>query len=294
MGVALEKLDTALRELVYVIQKDGIMAKAFSLASWNVEHFKDDKSRIGRVVGFLEKQNPDVFALYEVEGKEVFSQFTRQMPGYQFHITEGPQVQETLVGVRRTLTAFFTQKVEYKSGIKVLRPGALLTVTVEGEDYSILFLHTKSSSLPIGLGIRDDQFGRALKFKKLLDGLAKGKANFLFLGDLNTMGMRYPFEKDIDPDLELKKLDLEAKKLGMRRLTKNKPYTWWNGPGSHFKPGDLDHVVASDQLEFKPFDAADIDLRGWPALENESKQAEWIKSHSDHALLYLVIERRKS
>lgn len=269
------------------------MAKAFSLLSWNVEHFKGKKERTRHVIEFLKNQNPDIFALYEVEGKEVFTYLVKHIPSYQFHITEGPQVQEVLVGVRNNLTAFFTQKVEFKRGIKALRPGALLTLDLEGVNYSILFLHNKSSSFPIGLGIRDDQFRRAFKFKKLLDKLAggKGKANFMFLGDLNTMGMNYPFDKNIDPSFELKKLDKESKKVKMYRLTKNKAYTWWNGPGSRYKPGDFDHVVASDHLKFNQFNNTDIDVRGWPALKLEKDQAKWIKKYSDHGLLYLVVEK---
>lgn len=269
------------------------MAKAFSLASWNVEHFKGEKDRTERVIEFLKNQDPDIFALYEVEGKDIFAHLMKRMPGYQFHITEGPQVQEVLVGVRQNFTAFFTQKLEFKRGIKALRPGALLTLNLKGVNYSILFLHTKSSSVPIGLGIRDDQFRRAFKFKKLLDKLAggKGKSNFMFLGDLNIMGMSYPFNRNIDSKLELKKLDKGAKKIKMHRLTKNRKFTWWNGPGSRYKPGDFDHVVASEHLKFNQFDGADIDVRGWPAFEFESDQAKWIKKYSDHGLLYLVVEK---
>jgi len=269
------------------------MAKAFSLASWNVEHFKDEPERVARVVDFLKEQDPDVFALLEVEGKEAFTELVRQMSDYQFHITEGPQTQEILVGVKHDLTAFYTQKVQFKSGIQTLRPGALLTVTVEGVHYSILFLHTKSGSKPIGLGVRDDQFERAYKFKKLLDKIAggKGKANYFFLGDLNVMGMQYPFEKDIVPPLELKKIDRDAKKVKMRRLTKNHPATWWNGPASKFAPADLDHVVASDHLKFKPLNGADIAVRGWPTLNTEKEKAAWIKEYSDHGLLYLEVQK---
>lgn len=270
------------------------MAKAFSLASWNVEHFKDDLERVGRVVEFLNKQRPDVFALLEVEGKTVYDQLVTHMPTYQFHITEGPQVQEVLVGVKQTITAFFTQKVEFKGGNQFLRPGALLSLRIGEEDYSIIFLHTKSGSSPVGLGIRDDQFGRVLKFKKtVLDKLADGKrkANFLFLGDLNTMGMEYPFGKDISSDIELKKLDVEAKKAMMRRLTKNSPATWTNGSVSSIPPSDLDHVVASEHLRFKQFDGADIDVRGWPKLLDPTDQDAWISNYSDHGLLFLEIVR---
>jgi exonuclease III len=267
------------------------MSKAFSLASWNVEHFKDDPQRIKRAVQFLGDQNPDVFALYEVEGKEVYSQFMAQMSSYQFHITEGPQVQEILVGAKKSFSAFFTQKVEFKSGVSMLRPGALLSVHLDGEDYTILFLHTKSSSKPIGLGIRDDMFERAFKFKKYLDKTGQGKPHFMFLGDLNTMGMTYPFKKGIDPPTELKKLDQQAKKLKMRRLTKNKPYTWWNGPSGKYPPAEIDHVVASEELKFSSFGGSDIDVRGWPALKTDTEKGAWISTYSDHGLLYLVVEK---
>ena len=40
--------------------------------SWNVEHFKNADSRVDRVVDLLNDLSRDVFALYEVEGKEVF------------------------------------------------------------------------------------------------------------------------------------------------------------------------------------------------------------------------------
>jgi exonuclease III len=92
------------------------MAKAFTLASWNVEHFRDNPERITRVVDFLKTQKPDVFALLEVEGASVFDELVTRMPGYQFHITEGRQTQEVLVGVKCGLTGFFTQKTEFRTG----------------------------------------------------------------------------------------------------------------------------------------------------------------------------------
>ena len=46
------------------------MAKAFSIASWNVEHFKSDPTRVSRIIDFLKKQKPDVIGLYEVEKRE--------------------------------------------------------------------------------------------------------------------------------------------------------------------------------------------------------------------------------
>lgn len=271
------------------------MAKAFSIASWNVEHFKtQDAARVHRVVEFVKKQKPDVLAIYEVEGKDVFGELVSRMPGYQFHITEGPQTQEILVGVRPGLTAFFTQKLQFKSGNTYLRPGALLTVTLSGKHYSVLFLHTKSNPLPVGLGIRDDMFQRAFDFRKTLDKAAggAGKANFLFLGDLNTMGMKYPFQRKIDAPLEIQKLDADAQKVKMRRLVKTCPHTWSNGSKSKIKPSDLDHVIAASHLKFKKFPAgAEVDCRGWTQLSQVADQDKWIKEHSDHALLYLEVQK---
>jgi exonuclease III len=64
------------------------MANVFSIASWNVEHFKEDPTRVDRVIDFVKAQNPDVFGLYEVEGATVFSALVSKMPNYTFQITE--------------------------------------------------------------------------------------------------------------------------------------------------------------------------------------------------------------
>jgi exonuclease III len=270
------------------------MAKAFTIASWNVEHFKNNPARIDLVIQFMKEQNPDLFALYEVESSEVYTTLVSKMPNYHFHITEGPQTQEILVGVKKTLTAFFTQKVEFKSGNTYLRPGALLTVRISGKDYPILFLHTKSSTKPIGLGLRDDMFDRAFKFKHYLDKVSQsanqGLANFIFLGDLNTMGMKYPFKREIIVDYELQKLDRGAQRSKMRRLSKNQLYTWWNGPGK-YPPSNLDHVIASNQLKFKKFNGTEIDVRGWPEKSTDQEKTDWIKKYSDHGLLFFQVEK---
>lgn len=269
------------------------MAKAFSVASWNVEHFKDDPSRVGKVVDFVKEQKPDIFALYEVEGKQVYSMLVKKMPEYSFHITEGQQIQEILVGVRRTITSFFTQRIEFKSGVSTLRPGALLTVSVDGSDYTLLFLHLKSLNVPVGLGLRDDMLGRAFDFRKTLDKAAggPGKANFIFMGDLNTMGMKYPYDRAIDAALELKKLDRDAKRAKMRRLGKTLEATWWNGPGTSLPPSNLDHVVASEHLSFKSIGGAEVDVRGWASKTTDAAKGKWIEAYSDHNLLYFVVEK---
>jgi len=272
------------------------MAKAFSLVSWNVEHFKDDPTRTNRVIDFVKQQNPDVIGLYEVEGAEVFSTVTSKFPGYTFQITEGPQTQEILVGFRSNLSVFITQKLEFKSGTTHMRPGLLATVTKSNKQYSILFLHLASSPAPRGFGLRDDMAIRAIKFRKTLDKAAGGKANFIFLGDLNTMGLDYPYQNDIGATEELRRWDSRASQhYDLRRLTKTCDFTWSNGSESEFPDSNLDHVYASKHLKFKTFakpggGTAEVDVRGWVNKTTASAKDKWIANYSDHSLLYLEVQ----
>lgn len=270
------------------------MAKAFSVASWNVEHFRSQgvPSRVEDVVRFLGDQKPDVFALYEVEGREVFDALTTLMPGYSFHITEGRQVQQILLGVRANMTAFFTQKTEFRSGVSLLRPGALLTLKVDGKTYPLLFLHTKSGTDPRGLGLRDDMLERALDFAKTLDRAADEKpANYIFLGDFNIMGMEYRYvrERDIVAAHELRKLEHGAKRRRMKVLDKDEENTWWGGGA--LAPSNLDFVVARDHLKFKKFGGVEVSVRGWPKIPDPAERLRWVRELSDHGLLYFQVEK---
>lgn len=275
------------------------MAKAFSVVSWNVRHFKGDPSRVDRVISFLKNQSPDLFALYEVTGKEVYRQLGEAFPQYTFQITEGPQTQEILVGVRNTLTCFLTQKVEFKSATTHMRPGLLATITLDGAKYILLFLHLASSTEPRGMGLRDDMLYRAIKFRKKLDAQAGGrfKSNYIFLGDLNTMGMEYPYGEDIIATRELHRSDSRARRYyGMRRLKKSCEMTWNAGSDSSLKPSNLDHIYAAKHLEFKVFgnennEEVEVDVRGWVNESTIGDQDKWIADYSDHSLLYLEVQK---
>lgn len=274
------------------------MPKVFSVASWNVEHFKDDRTRVGRVIDFLRAQKPDVFGLYEVEGATVFDTLVKTMPEYSFQITEGPETQEILVGVRRTLSAFITQKVEFRSGTTSMRPGQLVTVHKDGVNYALLFLHLASGNDPRGMGLRDDMLLRAFEFRRTLDKASggRGQARYLFLGDLNTMGMDYPFDRSIDPAVELRKWDRVAARstIAMRRLVKTHDASWSNGSASSLPPSNLDHVFASSNLAFRSFRRADgteaqVALRGWVDAATAAERDAWIANYSDHSLMYLEL-----
>jgi len=270
------------------------MTKIFSIASWNVEHFGSRRSRrdIGPIIDFLAGQNADIVALYEVESGRVYRPILEKMPDFHFFITEGQQTQEILVGVRQGFPAYITQKVQFKSGQSTLRPGVLLTVKANYEYYPILFLHLKSLPDPKGFGLRNDMIRRAYNFQKVLAKAAgQQRVNFMFMGDLNTMGMDYyPRRRfDIPAQDEIAEIQRFSRYRDMRLLSKNAPATFSNGSQSYYPPADLDHVVAARHLQFRSFNGKDVDVRGWAKENSVSEQDAWIEKYSDHSLLYLEV-----
>lgn len=217
------------------------------------------------------------------------------LPGYSFFITEGQNTQEILLGIAPGTTAFLTQKIEFQSRDSAMRPGAFLTVRASGADYSMLFLHLASMTDARGFGLRTDMIERAFEFKRYLDKVAGGEANFMFLGDLNVMGLDYVYGKEdgrllrdrISAEHELAAVGYRAEKAGMRVLSKTVDSTW---RGSGKMRSDLDHVVASEQFEFEQIGGSDIEVRDWPQLP-KAEQAEWVEKFSDHALLYFEVSK---
>ena len=137
-------------------------------------------------------------------------------------------------------------------------------------------------------------FKRACSFRTVLDKNAEKKwdSKYFFLGDLNTMGMDYPYGKAINAKTEIKKLaEKEAKKVKMRILKKDEPASWWNGSKSKMPPSNLDQVVASDNLKFKKYSGAEVTVLGWTKGSTVEKKDEWIKRYSDHGILYFEIQK---
>ena len=277
------------------------MQKQFSILSWNVEHFKKDQNsdaRCTRVVSEIQSVSPDVFALYEVEGKDVYNDLVAKLPNYTFHITEGPQVQELLVGVSSQYTAFFTQKLSYKSGVSTLRPGALLAINVNNETYPILFLHTKSHQDPRSFGLRDDIIYRSMKFINVLKKSSPiNVANYIIVGDLNTMGLNIPYsEEDISGDEEIERIRKRASgRYGLDLLSKTSDLTWSGGSSSSYDDSNLDHVLAAKHLKFKNFgstsDPKYVEVKGWVNEPTIAKKDKWIDDYSDHCFLYAEVHR---
>jgi exonuclease III len=269
------------------------MAKAFSVASWNIEHMKDADPRNAARMQFLAGHKPDVLALYEVEGKDVWREVMAAFPKYSFFITEGQNTQEILLGVGPRVTGFLTQKVEFAGRQAYMRPGAFLTVRAGGTDYSLLFLHVASDNDPRGFGLRADMIDRAFTFRAVLDKAAGGPANYMFLGDLNLMGMDFEHGKEagriqrvqVTAQLEVTRLAYAAAAANMRVLPKTRTATWRDLD----QTSDLDWVVAANHLRFRRFaGGSEVDVRGWPALP-EAEQVPWTKDFSDHGLLYFEV-----
>ncbi|MCH7525563.1 MAG: endonuclease/exonuclease/phosphatase family protein [Bacteroidetes bacterium] len=271
--------------------------KQFSVLSWNVEHFgrgknKDQKeARVTRVADKIKSLDPDVMAIYEVEGKELFSEFSKKFNGYSFFITEGRQSQEILVGVRGTINAFVTQKTEFKAGNPFLRPGTLVSLTFNTEVYSILFLHLKSMPVPYGWGLRDHMWGKVKKLKKALNKIVTNP-KYIVLGDLNTMGMNYTFgDKDISGEEEIERMEklVKSKSYNMRLLSKDQPNTFFNGTNGTYPPANLDHVFATNSVQImQNNNGTDVSVLGWP---QEQDKDHWINEFSDHAILYFEVAK---
>lgn len=273
------------------------MAKAFSIMLWNVEHFgatdgehKRPRKPIEPIIEAIADKDADIIAIIEVRSSLVAGPLMDAMPDHFFFISEGEQMQEILVGVRKTLPAFITQKSEFKAAQVTLRPGVLVTPVVDGEPYPLLFLHLKSMRDPRGFGIRTYMTSKAFDFRKVLAKTVDGdRANYIFLGDLNTMGMDYlGSDKDISGQREIEELSKAANRRDMRLLSKTYPATYWS---ARYGESDLDHIVAMDHLEFADFGGAQVEVSGWNDAASEADKADWVETFSDHAMLYLEVQK---
>ena len=278
---------------------------AFSVCSWNVEFFGSRRpgethaqvaNRIDEVFDFLAQSEiqADIFAIYEVNGAQVFQKVTAEFPDYSWQITEGSGTQQILVGFR--VPAFVTQRIEFSRGFTgPLRPGVLVTVPHQGQVYPMLFLHLKAADAAIDFGVRAYQHDKARSLRKALDAAATTKrANFIIAGDLNNVGMNLSFSRrDISIDEEITRVRnmYESRYDELVLLEKTADATFWNGPGSSDPPADIDHVVAASRVHLATLPAGQkVEVKGWPELATDTEKGEWIRRFSDHALLRFTIE----
>ncbi|MEM6907100.1 MAG: endonuclease/exonuclease/phosphatase family protein [Pseudomonadota bacterium] len=279
------------------------------IMTWNIEHFngtggKDKNTRearldrLDRVIEFIKGEAPDIFGISEVSSGFVYEKMVAAFPDHNFNITTGSQSQEILIGVRPGLASFFTQKDEFKRNNIYLRPGALLTIHEEGRHLPILFVHLKSLPSAEGFGLRDAMIERIYSLKKALDQAAKAltgnedeKANFIVLGDYNTMGLDYyRTPNDIAKEREVEVLVERMKRRDMRKPQPSHPHTFFNGSGSTYPPSELDHVFVAEHMQLsQDAEGNEVQIGGWALKETDAEKDEWIEQFSDHAPLIFTI-----
>lgn len=261
---------------------------------WNV-HKLQDSAHAERIVSRIKEVDPDIFGLGEVIGEPAYKLIAQRFPEHNFYMSYGPQAQELLVGARRTLQAFFSQKTEFKSGNAFVRPAVLVTINDAESPLNILFAHPKSFASPSDFGQRDDFFQRVFALKSLLDKMVQGDARFIVCGDMNTMGMSYLERDFIKADDELHNLSTEAGNVGLLLKEKSSHGTW-AGKYRPNKSADLDHVIASDSVEFvKQKDGSErlfeVKVGGWADYPIKSaERADFIENVSDHCFLSFEVQ----
>lgn len=275
----------------------------YRVLSWNVEHFSGRKSDGKKVAEHIRTRAPDIFGLYEVEDRRIYDFMKTEFPDYGISITGGAETQEILVGVRSGTFdhTWFEQRLEFKEGNEYLRPGAMLTVSQGSRTDTLLFLHTDSGPEASAFGNRARMLRRAFGLKVRLDEIAGGKANFIVLGDLNTMGLEYPEQRSpfirVRGDEEVAGLSEWAqsyekgkRKADMVLLRKDKLSTWTDG---HTR-SNLDHVLASAQMQFEEMSTdskgnpAQLRVEGWWGLKGKVLQ-DFVKRVSDHCSLFFGV-----
>lgn len=262
----------------------------FSFAVWNVEKFNYSPQRTTAVGNLIKNHDPDIFGILEFLAKDAARKLVRSddFRLYDFAFTDSKQGIEILVGWKRAKFAqvLYTQRRELQVGNSRLRPGGLLSVLEKGDDVfsNLLFLHTDSGTDPLAFKNRQAMFGKIWSMKKALAKLPEqeGQARLIAMGNLNTMGRKGgPNAAD-----EIADLAAQATTAGMRMVQKSHEKTW-SSDGK--KMSNLDHVIASDDLQFKTLQVGnppvEVLVDGWVNRTGEAR-LNFVKNISDHSLLY--------
>lgn len=273
----------------------------FSFISWNIRHFKGSTARLNDVDKFITELNPDIFGLMEYRGKSSILEFmVERFPEYDFAVTDSTGNLEVVVGFRRGKfdQVVWTQKRQFNDRRRVLRPGALISVRFASKFYNLLFLHSDSGTTETDYNNRQKVLKKVWSLKEALARrTSDSKANLIVLGDLNTMGKG----RTISGASEIRKLEREAVRNGMKLVSKDRSTTWsqWGkGPRGNRRrlymseldglmESDLDHVIASNELSLLPVgnNGEKVHVRGWHQRSGQAK-ADWLWDISDHCALY--------
>lgn len=270
----------------------------YKLLVWNIKHFQGKELRLKEIASRIKAENPDIFGIIEFLAKKKVRSLVRKFPEYDFGMTDSKRSIEIIVGWKRKkfAQAIYTQRREFRVKEENLRPGALFSFKQKGKPGfdNILFLHTDSGKTKRDYNNRQIMFAKIWKLCKVLNKLEtqNGNARLVALGDLNTMGKsgkKKPKIKGISASQEIEKLKIDALKANMQVLEKDQKLTYRSEGGS--LKGNLDHVIASQDLTFKTRTnqelTYEISVKGW-IQEKGKKQTQFIREISDHC--YLVGE----
>ncbi len=266
---------------------------SLSFAVWNVRKFNYKPQRVRAVGQLIKNHDPDVFGILEFLAKDAARKLVRSddFQSYDFAFTDSKQGIEILVGWKRGRfdQILFTQRRELQAGNTSLRPGGLISVLEKntGAFTNLLFLHTDSGTDPEAYKNRQIMFGKIWSMKRALEQLPEqnGQARLIAMGDLNTMGRK----NGPSGTEEIAELGTQATNNGMKILQKTHDHTWSDGK----KVSNLDHVIASDDVEFKTQLAgpppAQVLVDGWVNRTGEAR-TNFIQNISDHCLLFAEVK----
>lgn len=276
------------------------MHPKFSFLSWNVRQYNGSPQRLEEADKLITRLDPDVFGLIEFRAKKkVRELMLDRFPEYNFAVTDSKNGLEMTVGYKQDVfdQVIWTQRRDFLAS-PGLRPGALISVNYDGEYYNLLFLHNDAGTDKSAYEHRKAMFKKIWKLRMSLEEANPvNRANLIVLGDLNTMGKG----STITGRREVNKLASDAAINRMYMLRKDAAETWheWGkGPRGNrrklkvselagAKRSNLDHVLASEELDFVSQDAQDnqIKVKGWQQLDGTDR-VNYLWSLSDHSALY--------
>ncbi len=270
---------------------------AFRVLFWNIENYSGDPARTQALVQHIQADAPDVVGFSEIKDKTALRSILQDsLANYDFGITDGQQGIELLAGWKRGafVQALFTQRREFKSGNPFLRPGSLLSVKRDGTFYNLLFLHTDSGRKNSDYMNRQDMFERIWSLRSKLDQIEGGNAQFLVLGDLNTMGRTASGTNPaVSAGDEISNLSSDAQQNGMRLLNKSHPNTWArvNNQGRITLQSNLDHVLVSDPVPLLNIaNGNEVLVRGWVDATTDASRRDFVEGISDHCSIEIVVD----
>ena len=265
--------------------------------SWNVKQFRGNHHRTRQIIDQIEDLEPDVFGIIEFLAKDQVSTILNDdfFKDYNFAFTDSKEEIEIFIGWKKNKfsQAVFTQRRELQVGKVTMRPGALLSLkeTSDSKFTNLLFLHTDSGKEFADFSNRQMMLQKVWDMNNKLTEI-QNAPRLVVLGDLNTMGRKKlsVAKPTISKKTEIEDLEAEAEEFGMQVLKKSHDLTYRSLGGS--LRGDLDHVIASKDLEFEEFsdpkspnNPHKIQVKGWIELDGTG-QDDFIKFISDHCVIY--------